>query len=174
MFSSQHQDMNEIFRYYHTTSKSLNYYREGIASSKITNQDYIGLTKNELIKSFDLHLAELEKNTSFNILSTIEASFRIDYIIRTKKKYKDHLSRKFRNLYKSKGENVSLENEILLMWKSEYPNLKSIISNFIGALKYRHWLAHGRYWIPKLDGKYDISTISAISDSVYTNLPLKV
>lgn len=174
MFSNQHQDMNEIFLYYHTTFKSLNYYREGIASSKMTNQDYIGFTKNELIKSFNLHLAELEKNTSFNILSTIEASFRIDYIIRTKKKYKDRLSQKFRKLYKSKGENVSLENEILLMWKSEYPHLKSIISDFIGALKYRHWLAHGRYWIPKLGGKYDISTISAISDSVYTSLPLRV
>lgn len=172
MFSDQHQDLNEIFLYYHTTSKSLHYYREGIASSKVKDQHYIGLTKNELIESFDLHLAELEKNISFNILSTIEASFRIDYIIRATKKYKDDLSREFRELHKSKGENVSLENEILTIWKSEYPNFKSIISDFIGALKYRHWLAHGRYWIPKLGRKYDISTISTISDSVYVNLPL--
>ena len=172
MFSDQHQDLDEIFLYYHTTSKSLNYYRESIARSKVINQHYIGLTNNELIEYFEQHLEELEKNISFNILSTIEASFRIDYKIRTRKKHKDDLSRKFRELHKTKGDNISLEKDILELWKGEYPKFKSIISDFIGALKYRHWLAHGRYWVPKLGRNYDVPTISTISDRIYVNLPL--
>ncbi len=172
MFSDQHQDLNEVFVYYETSIESLNYYRDSISNNLIINQHYLGLTRLELIEYFVRHHDELEKNISFTILSTIEAAFRIDYTIRTQKKHKDDLSRKFRKLYKEKGNNVSLENEILLLWKSEYPDFKNVISDFIGALKYRHWLAHGRYWVPKLGRKYDVATLSTISDRIYANLPL--
>ena len=129
-------------------------------------------TKQELIEAFDHHISELEKNISFNILSALEASFRIDYLIRTRTKYKDDLSREFRELYKSKEKDVSLEQDILTIWKQEYPSFKSIVSEYIGALNYRHWLAHGRYWVPKLGRKYDVSTITIIANRVYANLPL--
>ncbi len=173
MLSGENQDLNEIFLYYDTTSKSLNNYRESIINNKIKDPNYVGLTKHELIEYFNIHLIELEKNVSFNILSNLEASFQIDYIIRTKKKYKDELSRKFRSLQKSKGDRVSLEQDILSIWKSEYPNFKAIVSDFVGSLKYRHWLAHGRYWKPKIGRKHDVPTIYTISNCIHTNLPLQ-
>ena len=172
MLSRENQDVSKILLYYHTSSKSLNSYRESIASNKVNDPNYIGFTKKELIEYFNNHFEELEKNISFNILSTLEASFMVDYLFRTKRKLKDDVSRKFRDLYKLKEDNVSLEHEILTIWKSEHPSFKSVISDFVGALKYRHWLAHGRYWKPKLGRNYDVSTISTISERVYTNLPL--
>ena len=109
---------------------------------------------------------------SMSILSNVEAVFRIDYVIRIKKRLKDPISRKFRELFRNKGEKVGLESGILTIWREKYPEFKGIISDFIGALKYRHWLAHGRYWSPKLGRKYDLSTIYTISERIYENLPL--
>ncbi len=172
MFSNQYQDLHEILLYYYVTSKSLHHYRDAIETNKVKDNNYIGFTKKELEDSFNFHLVELEKSTSFSMLSSMEALFRIDYIMRVKNRSKDTLSKEFRGIYKLSGENISLENDILLTWKVVYPSFKGIISDFIGALKYRHWLAHGRYWIPKIGRKYDIDTIFGISDCICSNLPL--
>jgi len=64
-------------------------------------------------------------------------------------KKKDTISRACRALYKQKGARVSLEDDILAIWKQNYPECKIAIGHFIGVLKLRHWLAHGRYWTPK-------------------------
>ena len=172
MLSGENQELSEIFTYYSTSLESLKYYRKGITSNDVVDSNYIGYTNQELMKSFENYISELEKNISFSILSALEATFKIDYIIRTSKKHKDDLSRKLRELYKIKENNVSLEQDILTIWKQEYPGFKSIISEYIGALNYRHWLAHGRYWRPKLGREYDLSTITTIVNRVYANLPL--
>lgn len=93
--------------------------------------------------SFSGILMNWKKNIIFSILSSLEARFQIDYQNRVKKRYKDNLSRRFKELSKNR-KNVSLEYDILLLWKQEYPEYKDIVSDYIGALKYRHWLAHGR------------------------------
>ena len=149
------------------------FYRDNIIKERVNDENYIALTKHELIKAFHSHIEELEKTVSMSILSNVEAGFRIDYVIRTKKRLKDPISRRFRDLFNTKAEKVSLENELLTIWKEECPEFKGIISDFIGALKYRHWLAHGRYWSPKLGRKYDFATIYTISEEIYATLPLK-
>ncbi|MCP4347994.1 MAG: hypothetical protein GY795_21020 [Desulfobacterales bacterium] len=125
MLSEQNQELSDIFIYYNTLQLSLNYYRTGIEENRITDENYIGYTKNELIESFHNHLNELEKNVCLNILNAIEASFRIDYLIRAEKKYKDDTSRRFRDLYKSKERKASLEKDILNIWKQENQNIKT-------------------------------------------------
>ena len=63
-----------------------------------------------------------------------------------------------RNIYQIhqiKKSHVSLEKDILILWKEEYPQYKNLISKIITAFKYRHWLAHGRSWKPKLGRVYD-------------------
>ncbi len=167
MIVANYQELGEIYLYYQTSNKSLLFYRDNIIAGRVNNRNYIALTKDELIKAFQSHIDEL------TILSNVEAGFRVDYVIRTKKRFKDPISRKFRDLFKIKKEKVGLENEILEIWKEEHPEFKGIISDFIGALKYRHWLAHGRYWTPKLGRIYDIATIYTISERIYANLPLK-
>ena len=173
MIAADYQELGEIYLYYQTSNKSLLFYRNNIIEERVNNRNYIALTKDELINAFQSHIDELDKSVSMTILSNVEAGFRIDYLIRAKKRLKDPISRRFRDLFKIKGEKVSLENEILAIWKEEHPEFKGIISDFIGALKYRHWLAHGRYWTPKLGRIYDLSTIYTISERIYANMPLK-
>jgi len=174
MLSGENQDVGEILLYYRTSSNSLNLYKENIVNQRVVDRDYIHLNKTEVREYFYRHLEELEKNAAFNILSALEASFRIDYLIRSKRKHKDPLSRKFRALYKKKERRASLEHDILTLWKCEHPKFKHIISDFIAALNYRNWLAHGRYTPPKLGKNYDVPTIFLISERIYANLPLCV
>ena len=172
MFSDKKQELNDIFLYYDSSRSSLNYYRKGIEEDKIIDNNYIGYTRKELIESFHSHFDELEKDVCLSILNSIEANFRIDYLIRARKKYKDEISRKFRELYKIKENRASLEHDILNVWKEENQIFKSIVSEYIGSLKYRHWLAHGRYWIPKLGKNYDVAAITLIANRIYVNIPL--
>ncbi len=172
MIATDYQELGEIYLYYQTSNNSLLFYRDNIITERINDKNYTALTKDELIEAFHSHIDELEKTVSMSILSNVEAGFRIDYVIRTKKRLKDPISRRFRELFKIKAEKVSLENEILTIWKEEHPEFKGIISDFVGALKYRHW-SHGRYWTPKLGRIYDLATIYTISEKIYANLPLK-
>jgi len=173
MTGMDYKELGDIFLYYQTSNSSLLLYRDNIISEMITDENYVALTKDELINIFNFHIDELEKTVSMNILSNIEASFRIDYSIRAKERLKDPVSRKFRELYKDKEERVRLEDEILAIWQQEHPEFKQIISNFKSALKYRHWLAHGRYWTPKFGRIFDIETVYSISEQINANVPLK-
>ncbi len=102
MFFHQKQELADIFIYYDTSRASLNYYRKNIEENRITEHQYIGCTRQELIRIFQNHLEELEKNVCLSILNAIEADFRTDYLIRVRKKHKSILSIKFRELDKEK------------------------------------------------------------------------
>jgi hypothetical protein len=51
--------------------------------------------------------------------------------------------------------------------------MKVVLSEYKSAMKYRHWLAHGRYWEPKFSKKYDFDSIYILADSIVKNLALK-
>ena len=118
-------------------------------------------------------LDENERNSSMNILAALEAAFRIDFIQRSQARKRDGLSRVLRRLYTKEGARVSLEDDILPRWKQEYPELRSIVSELIGAFKYRHWLAHGRYWTPRLGRRYDYQEVYALADSIFEVFPFE-
>lgn len=85
------------------------------------------------------------------MLVCTEAALRVDFIQRVMKREKDEVSRKFRNVFRRRGiEKIRLEEDILEIWKDHFEEIKSSIAEFKGALNLRHWLAHGRYWKPKL------------------------
>ena len=101
--------------------------------------------RSEIQKKLNHHLEELEKDASLNLLAFIEASFRLDYQIRCKKRLKDEISQKLRTYHKVYESKLPLE--ILFdEWKKSLNIPPNIISSLKGAFKYRHWLAHGRYW----------------------------
>jgi len=129
---------------------------------------FIGLSQHELEKEHSSRLNELDKNVSLSL----EASLRIDYLNRVYRREKDDLSKAFREIHKKKENKASLEEDILSSWKKYHPEYKSIFSDILGALKYRHWLAHGRYWVPKLGRQYDFYSISIIAIRFYQDVPL--
>ncbi|MDM8535731.1 hypothetical protein QUF70_03165 [Desulfobacterales bacterium HSG17] len=173
-FSNRAVELYEIWDYYETTYTSLRNYLKRIRNTNITDNKFTGMTATELEMYFDEKFNELEYQASLVTLSAIEAKFRMDYLQRVYKRYRDDLTGEFRKLYNTKLNRASLENDILEIWKKYYPSYKIIISDYKSALKYRHWLAHGRYWVPKFGRKYDLGTVYHIAERVYLNLPFVI
>ena len=97
----------------------------------------------------------------------------IQYLQRVYKRDKDPLSKSFRDLYREKENRARLDEDILELWKNHHPELKGVIGDFKGALKLRHWLAHGRYWLPRLGRLYDAYSVYIISDNIMNNFDLR-
>ena len=169
-FSNDNLTIGEIWDWYGTNKEAELHYNNLISNSVISPQvipmKFIGMTFTELETYFEDYEHELDLITSFNLLSAAEATLRIDFNERVYNREKDDLSRIYRDLYKTKGNKISLEDDIIQNWKEKYPQFNKFFSDFIGALGLRHWLAHGRYWIPKLGRNYDAYTVYTIVDSI--------
>jgi PAS domain-containing protein len=114
---------------------------------------------------------ETETRSIFDLLATIEAVLRIDYQSRVNHRSKDVLSRAFRTLYQRKQERVLFDEDLLELWTKHHPELKRYISELRAALKFRHWLAHGRYWQRPTNSRFDYASIYDLANDI-SNFPL--
>ncbi|MFT8321953.1 MAG: hypothetical protein ABF649_13700 [Bacillus sp. (in: firmicutes)] len=175
LFSGQNQDISNIVNWYQLNTSAIEKYKGTILGS-LRSEDYvpeqfIGMTAVGVIEYFDTLTKEVETSFSLSAIAAIEAKFRMDYIIRATNRLKDTLSRDFRDIYREKGRRASLEEDILNGWKTHHPEHKNLISNYIQSLNYRHWLAHGRYWIPKFGRKYDFAITYVICEEIENSIP---
>lgn len=159
-FSKSGLELREIAAHHSDTAAALKAYYGFSGTGTSLPARFLGYSEQELSAEFRQRIKELEKTSSLTLLSFLEGRFRTDYLTRCYKKGRDGLSRKFRAIYKEKANRASLENDILEIWKkhcseSENAEARNLISELIGAFKYRHWLAHGRYWEPKLGRVFD-------------------
>jgi hypothetical protein len=117
---------------------------------------FLGCRPDEVKEALASHLEETDVRSAFFVLTKLEASFRIDFYFRCEKRLKDDLSTYFRNVLKLRKHKttVRFDEDILEGWKRHTSGSKDIAA-LRGALKFRHWLAHGRYWNPKLGRKYN-------------------
>jgi hypothetical protein len=171
-FSRQHQEISQIEVYYTDMTEAIKeYFRP---RTKMLSERFLGYTITELNAERDERLAELDRTSSLSILSAIEAAFRIDYLQRCYQKKKDPLSRLFREIHKRKGSKTSLEDDILSAWKQKSSVTSEALGNLKRAFKYRHWLAHGRYWEPKLGkAKYDYQSVYQLAQIVLNSFPFQ-
>ncbi|MCY4331017.1 MAG: hypothetical protein OXC96_00585 [Cyanobacteria bacterium MAG CAR1_bin_15] len=128
-------------------------------------------TPDEISASRKVRLQEAGAASALILLAAIEASFRVDYRQRNKLRKKDGLSRAFCALNQKKKARVSLSDEILQAWLDHSDVAPALVSDIRAAVKYRHWLAHGRYWLPKLGRQYDFKTIYDLSRRIETVFP---
>jgi hypothetical protein len=135
---------------------------------------FFGESQGSIELELEGRLNETDLRSSLAILSRIEAAFRIDYEERAAKKRqkRDAVSKVFRALYKNYRGNVRLEDDIFSTWRDAHPGAAALISELKGAFKFRHWLAHGSYWEPKLGRKYEFLDVYALGVNVLANLPL--
>jgi len=168
-FSKQHPDLQHLARCYNDAEKSLRLYFSPAAPSFAARFD--NYAPDEVNSELSESLAELEMATALSIFSAIEAAFRIDYLQRCYRKEKDSMSREFRRLHKKKGVRVSLEVEIFDVWKRHAIGVNSIIGALRAAFNFRHWLAHGRYWVPRFQ-KYDYLAVYSLAETALNSLPL--
>ena len=164
-FSSEILKFEEVAQKHRDIEKSLHfYYSEPDLASR--DSKFIGYTVDEVRAELQARLRELDRDTAFGVLAALEASFRTDFLIRCYDRQKDDLSKSFRALYKKKGDHAALEEDILEAWKTHVPSAKPLVSNIIGAFRYRHWLAHGRYWKPKLGQNYDFLVVYLLAQQM--------
>jgi hypothetical protein len=163
-FSKKHLSLSEISSYYSDCEKALILYFS--PKSVDFNDRFIGYTISEVEAKLRLRINELEQSTSFLILSSLEAQFRMDYLKRCYEKKKDNLSKAMRDIHQQKPNRASLEDDILKLWKQVYPEHKQVISSVISALQYRNWLAHGRYWDAKFGRKYSYPFLYNLAEEV--------
>jgi hypothetical protein len=130
------------------------------------------MTPAEIEDFFTRHRNELDFLAMLDLMSAAEAVIRLDYLNRVAKRLKDPISKSFKTINKNlsttnKADKVSLEEHILDTWAAVAPATKNSVSDFKAALKIRHWLAHGRYWNPRLGRQqYSPGDIFDISDNL--------
>ncbi|MEK4878732.1 MULTISPECIES: hypothetical protein [Paenibacillus] len=148
--------LEEVSNYFSDSLESLRLLKQNVLNGvkPISNQ-FIGLTPREVEEIFISREAELDRLSTFNLLAATEASLRVDFDERVNKRGKSDLDRLFLKIYSDNKERVSLEDHILESWKKVKPGVLHIFSDYKSLLTYRHWLAHGRYWIPNLARKHN-------------------
>ena len=171
-FSNQHPEMTQIENHRIDVTVAIKEYFRPRTSE--FPERFLGYSITELTIELNERLSEIDVSSSLSLLSAIEAAFRIDYLQRCYQKKKDPLSRVFREIHKVKGSKTSLEDDILDSWKQNSSAPKEILGHLKGALKFRHWLAHGRYWAPKLGRtKYDYQSVYQLAQLVFLNFPFE-
>lgn len=162
-FSGRHQSLADVALFRRDTAAAL----RGLATPGQPTPDLlVGLSRAELGERLD----ELDRLATLALLAAVEARFRIDYLRRCyERKPRDDLTRRFRSLYAAKATLASFEEDILEAWKAHDEGLRRALGDLKSMLRYRHWLAHGRYWTPKLgrsDGRYDFETVFDLAQAL--------
>lgn len=130
------------------------------------NANFVGMTVAEINELKEARLSESEMTHSLILLAAIEAKIRTDANERHVNRYKDPLSRKIRGLYRDR-KNIKLEDHLISARSEVEPQNKRFYDELRKALKYRHWLAHGRYWtMPNL---FDFTQIVLIISNIESN-----
>jgi hypothetical protein len=168
-FSNSTLTLPGVLRVYEDTTQSLRLYFS--ASSPVYEVRFSGYTLNEVYQERREIESELDIMAALNVMSAIESALRVDFLKRVYDRKKDGLSRHFRAVFRKSGHRVSLEEDILEGWALNYSALSGLIGDLRGAFKFRHWIAHGRYWVPKLGRKYEFADVYALAEQVHGSFP---
>ncbi|HDM8188406.1 hypothetical protein [Vibrio ouci] len=170
-FSNDHSNLEDIEEYYFDSELALQQY---FLSSEVPAK-FIGCSLSMLQEELKDRTESLDRMCSLEILATLEARFRVDYLVRCQKKKRDVFSKKLRAIYRKKENQASLVDDIISTWRREHPEHKARLDSFQGALDYRNWLAHGRYWQPKKMphlSRYDYLFLYSLADDILGNIEL--
>jgi hypothetical protein len=140
-------------------------------SSPQFTQRFFGHTRAEIEELLARRIQESKLRSSLMVLTSLEATFRIDFSQRCARRLKDELSRYFRSMERAHRERIRLDEHILEGWKLHTEGAQQPISELRGHLKFRHWVAHGRYWTPKLAGKNDLESVLILAKAIRDNFP---
>jgi hypothetical protein len=131
---------------------------------------FVGLTQTEVEEFFEAQRERLELLIMFDLIATTEAILRSEFSARVEARKKDSLSRRFRGIYQVRADRIRLDEDILGAMREEGVPA-NVVGAFRGALKLRHWLAHGKQWHPKLGRGYDPGDVFDISRALIDSIP---
>lgn len=168
-FASHNRSLEEIKSYYDKVLDSLE--RQ---YSRDTNVDYdiifANRSEEDVVAELDNLKEELSMEGAFELLAYLEKDFRTDCHIRCTRRYKDELSKSFKNVYKSVGKiqyKIGFLDVIVAGWKEVFlepdPHNQDVLDMFSqinDLFNFRNWMAHGRYWeYPYNRGKHNFDAI---------------
>lgn len=171
--------VDDIWKAYETTRASImshaNRLKQSLVDDVTLNEpEFLGMSLNELDAYFEEVRDEADCQASLFIIAAAEATIRVDFLERVYKRRKDSVSQTFRDIYKSRCDHskvkVRLAEDILDIWAENLPRAKNPVGTFKGALRFRDWLAHGRYWVPKLGQKYDPNGLAQIVTDLFNQI----
>ena len=169
--SGEQLSLSEINAYYDDVTAALKRYFH--PTNGYYDEKFAGYSTTELKYELQARLEEIDRTSTLSVLSAIEAIFRIDYLERCYTKKKDPISRVFQQLYKKEGPRVSFEKHILFVWERESTGASIVIARLKDVFKYRHWLAHGRYWVLKTGkrNRYDYRDVFLLAETLINSFP---
>ena len=170
VFSGENKQLAEVAIHYNDAESALTLYFS--AASPVYSVRFVGYRPSEVREELSDRIAELDRSASMSLLAAVEAAFRIDYLQRCYQKKKDIISRRFREVFREKEAYASLEQDILEVWKDHTTGSARLIADLRGAFKFRHWMAHGRYWTPKLGRNYDFRSVYPLALQTLVSFPL--
>lgn len=165
--SNEHLRLSEIFQHQQDVDHALRSYFKNV---NLHPDRFAIFSPGEIQSDLEARLVEQDKLGGFSLLTAIEAAFRVDFWKRVQNKKRDDLSRAMRQLHKKYSFRVSLEDEIFEAWLENTSVSPGLIGDLKGAFRYRHWIAHGRYWTPKLGRRYDFYGLATLAQAVFTEV----
>jgi hypothetical protein len=168
-FSGKHLGLSDIAGHHQDLQSSLNLFFSD--ASPVFPVRFVAYLKAEVADELGGRLEEIGLSSSILVLASVEAAFRIDYLQRCYRKDKKPISRHFRVIYKKKQQYASLDEDIFEAWVAHHNAERSLIGELRGAFRFRHWLAHGRYWTPKLGRRYNYEDVYALADETFNSFP---
>ncbi len=166
--SGAHLAANQVAEHHAVVEEAIHLYYTEASPSYGTR--FALYTEDEVLAERDERLYEAGAASAMMVLASIEAAFRVDYLRRCYARYRDQLSRTLRTLYQDKGARVSLSDDLLEAWKDHGAMTARLVSDIRSAFGYRHWLAHGRYYVAKLGRQYDFASVYNLAREVESAL----
>lgn len=168
------QNLDEVFSWYELQLLLLNEEDRRLPqllSSDLIPERYRDESIDELRKQFASARKHLQYAAMLHLLTTTEALLRLAFEDLSKRKIKPAISRRFRRIGRERGEKIRLEEDILNTWIEEYPETARSIREFKGVVPLRDWLAHGRYWNPKIGRPgYDVRDVFDIASEMLSRM----
>ena len=112
----------------------------------------------EINQDIDKQLIELKLISSFQLISAVEGRLKLHFLDRVKSKSSTNLSKDFRRIFEEHEEELKkldIEGDIVDIWKKHFPSvsLTDYIGKFRSLMKFRNWIAHGRFIEPNKLGR---------------------
>ena len=168
--------LDELEAYHQDVVSSLQLYFSPTAPTFTAR--FAGEPQDQVVSTLKSRLDETDVRSTLAVLTSLEARFRVDFDIRCTRRLKDPLLFYFRKIWKvcgvgkGRGNRVRLDEDILEGWKMHTTASTLIIGELRGAFRFRHWLAHGRYW--NVERKYDFEYVHLMANTLVSGFQFTV
>jgi hypothetical protein len=168
------QDLDQVFRWYELQLLLLNEEDRRLPqllSRAPIPERYRDESLEELREQFASARKHLLYAAMLHLLTTTEALLRLAFDDLSKRQTKPAIFRRFRKIKREQGKKIRLEEDILDTWMEVYPETARSIREFKGVVPLRDWLAHGRWWNPKLGRPvYEVGDVFDIASEMLNRM----